>query len=66
VKKELYDAKMAEAVLKSIEKAREEAILKFMMDCGVHIEAKPPKKEGGLPKRKVTVDDMKQFLGKLK
>jgi hypothetical protein len=66
VKKEAYDKKMELELLKAQIKARGDNILKFMTDCGAEIEPKVGKNPGKASKVKATVENMKQFLGKLK
>ena len=66
IKKQHHDKCMEEALVKFQQKMREQRILAFMQDCGAEIQPKTGKKPGSAPKISVTVDNLKEFLGKLK
>ena len=65
-KKQAYDKGMAISLEKFAQRSREQNIFRFIHDCGAPLEPKVPKKSGKEPKMSVTVDQLKEFLGKLK
>ena len=66
IKKEHHDKCMEAALMKFQKKMREQRILTFIHDCGAQIQLKSGKKPGIAPKIAITVDNLKEFLGKLK
>jgi hypothetical protein len=66
IKKELHDKVMEVAIAKFAKRGREQRIFMFMCDSGAPVQLKMPKRAGKDAKMAVTVEQLKEFLGKLK